>query len=284
MLLGFDEKYLQKVKTNKKDLEYYLLKIDNIIDILKNQGVNIEGLERVLANFNLEEKLRKSKIEFGLSTFRLKDTKPLNLFVKDIPYGSINNYIIASCYLPIFKPEKLEDDSYFFDGGIHNYCPVNMLLDKGYKKVYAIDLKAPGVSQIVSDKSKVVYIKPSRKLSAMITLDKNAIKENIKMGYYDTIRVLKKYDGKDYVFKRRSNLYYRYITSKISDKTLAMAIGLLGDGSKKQLVIKTLEYLMIKDCKTYYDIYDVNKLIKEYKTSKEDSIALKFIKELLVAI
>lgn len=280
-LLGFDEKYAQKVKMNEKDLEYFLLKIDNIIDILNNKGVSIDGLQRVLLDFDLEDKLRNSKIDFGLSTLRMKDTKNLDLFIDDIPKGSLNNYIIASCYLPIFKKEKLEDDSYFFDGGIHNYCPVNMLLDKGYKKVYAIDLKALGISQIVKDKKKVIYIKPSRKLSGMLSLEKEEIIENIKMGYYDTLKVIKKYDGNNYVFKRKSKYYYKLITSKVTKKTYAMALGFLGECSKKELVIRALEYLLEKDGETYYNVYEVNKLIKRYKNSKSKSIAAKFIRELL---
>ncbi|MBQ6841518.1 MAG: patatin-like phospholipase family protein [Bacilli bacterium] len=280
-LLGFDEDYVKKEKLNQKDLEYFLLKIDNLIDILKNKGISIDGLQKVLEDFNLEDKLRKSNVDFGLSTLRLKDGKPLNLFVEDIPNGSLNNYIIASCYLPIFKKEKLEDDSYFFDGGIHNYCPVNMLLDKGYKKVYAIDLKAIGISQIVKDKTKVIYIKPSRKLSSMITLDKDKINDNIKMGYYDTLRVLKRYDGKEYCFKRKSNLYYKLITSKVSEKTLALAYGFFGECSKKDLVIKSIEYLFRKENKTYYDVYNIAREIRKYKKIDDNSIALEFIKELI---
>ena len=281
MLLGLDKKYLQKIKLNEKDLEYYLLKIDNIIDILKKQGVSIEGLQRVLSDFDLETKLRKSKIDFGLSTLRLKDNKPLNLFIDAIPTGSLNNYIIASCYLPIFKKEKLEEDSYYFDGGIYNYCPVNMLLDKGYKKVYAIDLKAIGINQIVKDKKKVIYIKPSRKLSSMISLDQKQIRENIQMGYYDTLKVIKRYDGYNYAFKRKSKLYYKMITSKINNKTLAMATGFFGELSKKELVIKSLEYFMEKDQETYYAVYSVSKLIRRYKKRNGKSIVLQFIKELL---
>lgn len=281
VLLGFDEKYVKKVKMNEKDLEYFLLKLDNLIDILNNKGVSIEGLQRVLLDFNLEDKLRKSKIDFGLSTLRMKDIMPLNLFIDDIPKGSLNNYIIASCYLPIFKREKLEDDSYFFDGGIHNYCPVNMLLDKGYKKVYAIDLKAIGISEIVKDHKKVIYIKPSRKLSSMISLEKDEILENIQMGYYDTLKVLKKYDGNNYVFKKKSQLYYKIITSRVSAKTLAMAEGFLGECNKKELVIRALEYLLEKDKETYYNIYNIGKLIQKYQKSDNKSIAARFLKELI---
>ncbi|MBE6155490.1 MAG: patatin-like phospholipase family protein [Firmicutes bacterium] len=280
-LLGFNQKYLDKVKNKQIDLEYFLLKFDNFVDILKNQGVSIDGLQRVLEDFGLEDKIRKSKIIYGLSTLRLKDNKPLNLFLEDIPYGSLNNYILASCYLPIFKREKLEDDSYFFDGGIHNYCPVNMLLDKGFKKVYAIDLKAIGISEIVKDKSKVVYLRPSRKLSSMISLDQEAIKENIRMGYYDTLKYLKGYDGNEYIFKKKSKLYYKLITSKVSKKTLALASGFFGTSSKKELVIRSLEYILKKDQQTYYQIYKVNELIRKYQNHDSKAIAIRFISELL---
>ena len=47
----------------------------------------------------------------------------------------IKDYILASCYLPIFKKEKLIDDNYYLDGGFYDIGPVSMLLNKGYNKI-----------------------------------------------------------------------------------------------------------------------------------------------------
>ena len=45
------------IKKKEKDIEYLLLSIDNINDILNNKGISIEGLQRVLVDFDLEKKL-----------------------------------------------------------------------------------------------------------------------------------------------------------------------------------------------------------------------------------
>ena len=279
-LLNYNDKYLKKLKSKEEDLELLLLKIDNFISIINNKGISIEGLQRILVDFDVEEKLRKSNIEYGLSTYRMKDGKALDLFLEDIPKGSLNNYIIASCYLPIFKKEKLVDDSYFFDGGIHNYCPIDMLINKDYEKVYAIDLKAIGFKRPIQAKEKVITISPSRKISSMLTVDQEKIKDNIKLGYYDTIKVLKQYDGFKYIFKKNSKLYYKYITRKINKSTLNLASLYYKTNDKKQIVIKAIEQLMKKDNETYYSIYKIRKQIKKYQKYEGNNVALKVIKEL----
>ena len=78
------------------------------------------------------------------------------MFKEDIPANKLNDYIIASCFLPIFKFEKLIDDNYYLDGGFHDYIPANSLLEKGYDKVYVIDLEAIGIRRPYKYKEKII--------------------------------------------------------------------------------------------------------------------------------
>ena len=86
-------------------------------------------------------------------------------------------------------------------------------LKKGYDKVYVIDLQAIGLRRPYNDRKKIVVIKPSRKLGSILDFKKNDIRNNIKMGYYDTLRVLKEFDGKKYIFKKEDfgimNIYLK---------------------------------------------------------------------------
>lgn len=104
--------------------------------------------------------------------------------------------------LPIFKFEKLIDNNYYLDGGFHDYIPANALLEKGYDKVYVIDLEAIGIRRPYIDKRKIQVIRPSRKLGSILDFKKEDIRNNMKLGYFDTMRILKDFDGKKYLFKK----------------------------------------------------------------------------------
>ena len=192
--------------------------------------------------------------------------------------GSINNYIISSCYLPVFKMEKLEDDSYYFDGGIYDNCPANMMLKKGYDKVYRVELKGMGFKKKLIDKNKVVTIVPTRKLSSTLTVNKKAIHENIQIGYYDTLKVLKGYPGERYIFKKCPSWYYNFVLKNVSSKDILKYKALFNADTNEKLVIKIVEYAMQKEDVTYFNVYSLNKMIKKYKKSNEKYGVYRIIK------
>ena len=73
---------------------------------LNNNGFNIKPLKDELSNLLDEKKLRRSHIDFGLVTLNTETKKPLKVFLKDMPKGTVIDHILASCYLPVFKKEK----------------------------------------------------------------------------------------------------------------------------------------------------------------------------------
>lgn len=279
-ILGFDAKLLEKIKTKEIDFDYFKLSFKNFKNILENKGISTEGLKNILKMYDLEDKIRQRKIIYGLSTFRLNDFKPMNIFISDMKKGSLNNYILASCYLPIFKREKLEDNSYFFDGGIHDNCPVNMLISKGFKRIYGVDLGSLGINQKIEDKSKVVIIKPSRKLGRILELDKKRINDNIIMGYYDTLKVMNKYDGIKYTFRKMPKFYYTHLIKKIDFKLWEIAISFFKEKDQKIIIIKALEYLMEKDEMSYNKVYSFPKMLKKYYHNTNKSTPNKIINAL----
>ena len=283
-ILGIDEKLASNINNKKIDKNFFKLSLKEVKKIFKNSGLPTTGLKEVLEKYHLEEDLRKSDIEFGLSTLRLKDAKPLDLFIEDMPKGSLNNYILSSCYLPIFKQEKLEDDSYYFDGGIYNNSPYNTLLKRGYDKVYSIELKGIGFKQIPLDSHKVIPIIPSRKLSLMLSISNEAIINNIKIGYYDTLKVLKNYDGYKYIFKKKNNKYYKKLNSHVDKNTYNLVKGFTRAKNDKEIVLKSLEYLLDKNHETYFKIYNVSLLIFKYRKLKDDSLIVKYLKSLKLVI
>ena len=67
-----------------------------ISDIYKNNGLETKPFRDLLNKFVNEDKLRESDIDFGLVTFDLAEKEELAVFKKDIPYGKMVDYLMAS--------------------------------------------------------------------------------------------------------------------------------------------------------------------------------------------
>ncbi len=281
-ILGFNKDFIEKLTKKEHDLKYFLLGAKNIFHILKTRGIPIAGLENVLKENITEQDLMKSKIDFGLCTVRVHDLKPLYIFKKDMHPNKLHDYILASCYLPLFKMEKKIDSHYYIDGGFYDNIPVNMLIDKGYKKIYVVELN-PLLNRCQKPKKEIemIRITPKRSLGSVLVCDKDKLKENIKMGYYDTIRILKKLDGYHYCFKNYPEFLFNWLTRKIPKKNIKRVMNFFNAKTKKQAVIKSLEYLMQKENIDYYKIYNPLKMIKKIKKANlKNHFVLSFVKSL----
>lgn len=271
-LLGLNKKYVKSVNDKKlfKEFIYGLIQTKEIIE---NKGISTDKLKKALELMVDEEKIRKSKMDFGLVTVKAKSKtlKPLYLFKEDMKEGTIADYILASCNLPVFKMSKMIDDSIYLDGGFYDNAPVKMLKDKGYDEIYVINIQGLGRVPKDYDKNGVIEITPSRYLGSMLSVDKKRINENIKLGYYDTMKVLKKLDGYSFIFKRKPNFIYNYKIKKINEDLLKRVKKYFKVTSNKDAIIKSLEYIMMKEDLTYYDIYSpwvVVKYVKERTNNK----------------
>lgn len=249
----------------KTDFNGLKKSIKSYLNILTNKGLDTKGMMNILDDILDVEALYKSNKDFGLVTVRLKDLTPILKYKEDIPKNKIKEYILASCYLPVFKKEKIIDGNYYFDGGIYDISPVNMLIKKGYKKIYVVKLNCIGISQKITENVDLTVIEPSRNLGGILHFNQDIIKDNIKMGYYDTIRVLKKLDGYKYVFKPRSMAYYRFITRNIDKRLLKRVANFFDSKNIKETVLKALEYSMEKEKCDYYRLYNPYKEIKHLK-------------------
>ena len=256
-------------------------KINNFKKVVANKGVSTEGLKAELDRLNIEESLRKSNKDYGLITVRVNNLKPLYLFKEDIKEGQLNKYIMGSCYFPGFKQEKMIDNAYYIDGGFFDNSPVNMLLDRGYDKVYEIDLRAIGLKRKIKDRSKVITITPSRPLGAVFTFDKKRINYNIRLGYYDTIKVLKSLDGYKYIFKKIPDWYYKRALRNVSNNIITRMQKEFKTKNEKELILKALEYVMKFEKAEYTYIYKPFKEIRRInKSSKKTTGVWGFLKKL----
>ncbi len=266
--LCFDPEYIKRINDRKIDLTFVKMSIKGAHRMLKNHGIDTEGLVKSLNSLITEEELRKSKKDYGLCTVKLNGLKPVYLFKEDMKPGTILDYILSSCFLPIFKMKKTVNNEFYIDGGFYDNSPVNMLIDKGYTKVYVVRLNT-GLSINITRKPKkdidITYIVPSRNLGSILELNDDKVHENIKMGYYDTMRILRKLDGYVYTFKPKKEWYYDHICRHVTDSQMRRIKNFFHVKSNKEAIIKSLEYVMEKEKINYYDIYKIPKVIRSIK-------------------
>ena len=276
-VFGFSDELIKLANSDKFNFKILKAGYNDLIKVIKNKGITTDNLLNILNELNIEESLFKSNKEFGLVTVRAHDFKPIYVFKKDLKNGKLNEYLMASCYLPIFKSKKIIDDNYYLDGGFYDYAPANALLDKGYNKVYVVDLDDLGYRRKYKDKDKIILIKPSKNLGSIININKKKVSENILLGYYDTLKIVNNLDGNKFIFKIKSNSYYKFLIRKVSKKKLKEMHKMFRTTNEKKLILKALEYVMNKEKFSYYEVYNPYKLIKKIKKMKKDYGVYSFI-------
>lgn len=187
-----------------------LLDIKNIISVIagyiKNNGLDNSSLRAMIIKYLDLNKVYSSKKDFGLVTYSTKEKAVVRKFKSDIKKEEMVDYILASACFPIFKKQKISGNEYV-DGGIGDVLPINMLVEKGYKNIIAVDIEGLGVTQNIEDENvyiKLIYSKED--LGGMFEFDKSRIRRNITKGYLDTMRSFGKLQGNIYYFENKEFL------------------------------------------------------------------------------
>lgn len=167
--------------------------------IIKNNGFDIEPMKKMMHELVDEAVIRQSGIDFGLVTFSVSDFKPIEIFIDEIEEGLLEDYLLASAYLPVFKTEKLHG-KYYVDGGIYNNLPIKMLVDRDYHDIFVIRIHGTGVIQryLVPEDVSVTYIEPRESLGGVLDFETDSARYNFNLGYYDALRVIRKLKGRRY--------------------------------------------------------------------------------------
>ena len=308
--LEVDDNKIQDLIGNKNISKENILEITKLTkDAIKSFGIKIDRERELLEKYIDEEKVRKSKIRFGLVTFNVSDFKAEKLFIEDIPEGKLIDYLLASSNLPVFKRAKIED-KLFIDGGATDNCSVEMLYDDGYKDIVAIRLfQRNRIRNYYSLKKKkdlrLKMIVPSVNLPYILNFENNTMNHLIDYGYIDAIRQINKLDGifyainpikKDTIDKSIQCIkplqafeIVKYTKVKISigeniiDILINKAIPKLSKSisqykSKmlKNQILDILEYVASKEKISEYEIYDYKMLLR----LTQDSIKNKEISNL----
>ena len=177
-----------------RSLVKYLVK--KAREVISSRGMPIDKLKSIVDKYIDEDKLRASKIDYGLVTVAVSNGwEPMELFKEDVPEGLLKDYILASAYYPLYNRPEIGGKR-FLDGGIYNNCPISPLVRKGYSDIVAIRTGSRMPMRGVIDRSvKVTYVIPSESLGGTVDLRKSHVEYNMKLGYFDALRALDKLGG-----------------------------------------------------------------------------------------
>lgn len=196
-LFDIEDRHMANVinrNLNIKTITYFSSEAKRIIT---NRGIDTDNLRKVVDELIDEEKLRNSNMDFGLVTVELGPLSPIEVFKEDIPNGKIKDFIMASARYPGLKMEPLDGKAYL-DGGLYDNCPVNLLSKKNYDKIIAIRLNSSRKLKHIDESANVVEIQPSMDLGGTFIFTKDLAHRNIKLGYYDAIKAIRKLKGREY--------------------------------------------------------------------------------------
>ncbi|MBP3285152.1 MAG: patatin-like phospholipase family protein [Clostridia bacterium] len=190
--------------TGKVDESKNIFHPSNLLALLTNiaeqGGIENAPLRELLEeNLNIEE-FYQSPVDFGLATYSVKEKQPLHLFKKEIPKDKLIDYILASACFPIFKKQKIGNEEYL-DGGLSDNTPINMLVEKGYENIIVADIAGIGFHQKMLNKN--IYLKilsPSEDLGGTFEFEQRKIRNNMALGYLDTMRAFNHLRGNIYYF------------------------------------------------------------------------------------
>ncbi len=172
--------------------------IELLAQTIGQNGLDITPMRENIKIYIDEEAVRKSHIKLGIVTFSLTDFKPLELSIDQIPEGQLHDYLIASSSLPVFKLER-KFGKLMIDGGFYDNLPINLAERMGGTSITAIDLKAVGMNQPSPETNKRI-ISTLDDTGGILAVSPVKAMRNMSLGYYDTLRSYRGYQGHKYYF------------------------------------------------------------------------------------
>lgn len=183
--------------------------------LLAQGGVDIEPLREMMEREIGERELRESPIELGIVTMEIPRIKPVEIFVDSMPPGRVQEYILASAYLPFFKVEKRN----YIDGWFVDNMPLDLLRSRGeFERIYIIRSHRGLPIRRAWLEEGVTLISPSRKVGRSFNLSQDRMRDNIQMGYYDTLRILEGYAGEHFCLEDFPSLVEELIDREVTLK------------------------------------------------------------------
>lgn len=263
LIIKGDNKLIKKMGKLSFDYQDFDDMVKFTSKVISEGGLDITPLRRLIGDMLDEQIIRQSPIRFGMVTVNLTEMKPVEVMIEDIPNGRLGDYLLASCSLPGFQKNYI-DDKLFLDGAFHDNLPMNLVASTGCKKIIAIEIGGTGLRSKLKDPSvEVIHIRPSESTGGTLEFDQEVANRNILMGYYDTMRVFRKLRGQRYYLDKcpSEKIFLDELLNLTDEQILGLgkSLGIRKMSPKRMLfekIIPTLaEMLKISSKKDYSDLF-----------------------------
>lgn len=198
-IFSANESYMEYLLLKRPSLASLPLYAQAAVLVAHSRGLDITPLKRMIAQYIDEEKLRTSGVQFGLTTINLSKRKIEQPFLSDMDEGQLTDYILATCYMPIFYHERLMGD-YYLDGCFYDNMPWRMVQNMDVEDVTIIRLPTGGRVHLPVKMPNVRMITPSERLPLALTFHHTKTEPQLILGYMDAKKVLGDYAGQSYYF------------------------------------------------------------------------------------
>lgn len=187
--------------------------------VIARKGLDTTPMKQMIDRYIKEDVLRASGIDFGIVTFNISSLKPTEIFLEDMPPGTVRDYILASAAFFGFEMPEIDGESYV-DGGIYNNTPYQMARQRGYLRIIVVDIAGFGIKRKMSIQgTDTVYIKNSINMGGVLDFDQQTLRRFRKLGYLDTLRIFGKLCGYRYFLERDRELERR-VESELDSQRL----------------------------------------------------------------
>jgi NTE family protein len=175
-----------------------------------NKGVSTKGLEELLRKYIDEDRVRKSRVEYGLVTAEMPSLKEKQilkghwLFCEDIPQGRLHDFIMASAsYFPAMQPHEI-DGVVYIDGGYVDTVPVSMAVKRGATKVIAVELNPenPLTKRESKAHDNLTWITSPWDLGGILVFNKVNATRIMGLGYLDGRKAFGRNEGHYFTFEQ----------------------------------------------------------------------------------
>ncbi len=179
-------------------------KMTEVLFGMLGDSFDIEPLRQLLTEHISEDRLRTSGIEFGLCVYSANRMRAFNFFSDEIEAGKLIDYVLASSCLPAFKPVRIWN-SRFYDGGIRNNLPVDMLISRGWRNIITVPVHGAGLTRDVNTGGvNIIEIKSRVPEGGILDFGREAVGRSIKSGYLECKRAFGLVSGTEFFINSES--------------------------------------------------------------------------------
>jgi len=187
------------------DMDLLMSQKDKYKTILQSyvthKGADITPFEHMVDTLFDAKRFFQSPMDFACMSVNVTKMAP-HAFTKAEMRKDVNpcDALLASaaCF-PAFPMRKIKQDRYI-DGGYYDNVPIELARSLGAKCIIAVDLKSVGTKKLWKPQSDVLYMEPYVTLGSFLYFDEKRIHRNMRLGYLDAMKKLKRYFGYIYTF------------------------------------------------------------------------------------